>query len=183
MSEERIKIELGGGFAIMLSLLYLLLGARMLGAVLAAALIHELGHLAALALTGVKVDKVRLGATGACICRSSGGAYWETAASALAGPAAGLLFYLLILPFDKSCASASLALSALNLLPASGLDGGAAAHSLCAFFFGLSAADRVLCLSSCAVSLTLFILSFLSFNLMLCLISVCLLIDLAKDLL
>jgi hypothetical protein len=36
MSEERIKIELGGGFAITLSILYLLLGFRLLAAVLAA---------------------------------------------------------------------------------------------------------------------------------------------------
>lgn len=184
MSTEFFNLEIGGGFIIMLALLYYLLGFELLAALIIAALVHESGHLLALRLSGIRLSRIRLGAAGAQI--EAGGVnrpYLQSAFTALSGPLAGIFLYLLLLPVDKSYASVSLMLSLLNLLPVGGLDGGSALKNILTFFFGLTIADRVLCVTGCCCILAVFILSFITFNFMLALTAVWLLIDFARDVL
>ena len=65
----------------------------------------------------------------------------------LAGPAAGLLLALVLRgsgePLLRLAAGASLALTGLNLLPASCLDGGRLVRSLALLAFGPAVADRI----------------------------------------
>ncbi len=177
-------MELGGGFIIMLALLYYLLGVETLAALILAALVHELGHLAALYFMGMRLKKLRLGALGACMeADDLGKPYLKTAAAALAGPRAGLVFYFMLLSVDGTFALASLALSLLNLLPVSGLDGGCALLNLLSHAFGPAAAERIVCLTSCAAILALFAAGFFAFNFTLALAAGWLLIDLARNML
>ncbi len=168
----------------MLALLYYLLGFEMLAALMIAALAHELGHLSALRISGIRLNRIRLGVTGAHI--EAGNAdrpYLQSAFTALAGPLAGIVLYLLLLPVSRSYASVSLLLSLLNLLPISGLDGGYALKNILSHFFGVKAAEIILCVTSCGCLLAVFIASFMTLNFMLALTAAWLLIDFAKDVL
>lgn len=91
---------------------------------LAAAVVHELGHCAAVALTGGKLLGIRLTATGA-VLETAPISYGKEALCALAGPVAGLL----LLPLGRFFPWLTfwgLAQSLYNLLPLYPLDGGRA---------------------------------------------------------
>jgi stage IV sporulation protein FB len=100
-----------------------------------AALIHELGHIAALEVCGVKLKKIRFSAAGVLIDSDRESlSYLQTALCALSGPLAGVLLYFLLLPFNEAYAQVSLMLSLLNLLPVKSLDGGLVVYNITAYF-------------------------------------------------
>ena len=100
---------------------------RFLAGVLLAAVIHECGHLLAIALSGGKVQRIELHAGGARIVTEPMGEK-RVLLCALAGPAAGLLTVLAWRCFPE-LAAAGLFQSAFNLLPIYPLDGGQAAQA------------------------------------------------------
>lgn len=126
-----------------------------LAAILAAAL-HELSHILAARVLGVKLSYLRLDIFGAAIGISGEiSSYKKEAAVALAGPLANLILFCLSLPFlDENngflslFASASLFLGLLNLLPVKELDGGRVLFSALASVLSLRAAQRAVGVTS-----------------------------------
>jgi len=121
------------------------------GAVLAAAAMHEGGHLLALRLCRVPVEGVRLGAFGAEI-RAPGAArlsYGRELAVTLAGPAVNLLAAPLLAAVSLRAdwawgflfAGVHLLLGLYNLLPVPPLDGSRALRLVTACCFGPTAGD------------------------------------------
>lgn len=96
---------------------------RLCGWFLLALLLHELGHLVALACIHRPVRGITLGAGGAKI-ETEALSYRQEALSAATGPAANLLSAGLALRACPVFALVSLGLAAVNLLPLYPMDGG-----------------------------------------------------------
>lgn len=98
---------------------------------LCAAVIHELGHAAAIYLCGGKIDGICLCMTGAVLKQGRCLGYLEECLIALAGPLAGLAGAWILTAMGYSMlAGANLLLSLFNSLPLLPLDGGCAIKSL-----------------------------------------------------
>lgn len=141
-----------------------------------AALIHELGHLAAAVACGVRITGMRLDLFGARLELPGLLSYRQELLVALGGPAANLLTATVLFRAWTACGCpvcgaspslsgwalvlgvllpASLGLCAVNLLPVATLDGGRILSCLLSLTLGADAARRVLRL------LSLFLLSLL----------------------
>ena len=133
------NIRISAGAVLAAALLYYFLDAESILALLAAVAAHELGHLLALQLLGLRVRRIRMEARGFCMdyCGSTGAVGHALAAAA--GPGAGFLYAYAAslagnrLGMDGLCLSAgmSLLLSLFNLIPALPLDGGRILMSIC----------------------------------------------------
>ena len=123
---KRVRISAGG--VLLLAALYFLLTLDEFMALMLACAAHELGHIAAIRLTGGRVSSLTANATGAVIARSASRSRAAEIVCAAAGPIAGLIYAAFAsgLGSDMLLLSAglSLALSAYNALPALPLDGG-----------------------------------------------------------
>lgn len=104
------------------ALLLLTLPLPWLAAAVAAAGIHEAGHLLAIRLLGADARKIQVGPTGAKI-HTAFSEPWRELLCAAAGPAASLLLLLAIRWFPRT-AVCGLVQSTYNLLPIYPLDGG-----------------------------------------------------------
>lgn len=104
------------------ALLLLTLPLPWLAAAVAAAGIHEAGHLLAIRLLGADARKIQVGSTGAKI-HTAFSEPWREFVCAAAGPAAGLLLLTAVRWFPRT-AVCGLIQSAYNLLPVYPLDGG-----------------------------------------------------------
>lgn len=104
------------------ALLLLTLPLPWFAAAVAAAGIHEAGHLLAIRLLGDKASEIQVGCTGAKI-HTAFSRPWREFVCAAAGPAAGLLLLLAIRWFPRT-AVCGLVQSTYNLLPIYPLDGG-----------------------------------------------------------
>ncbi len=163
------RVRLDPAFA--LAVCYLLAAERSVWGLLslAAAGLHELGHLGAAVLLGIRPTEFSVGALGARMGLSVPLlSYRHELLIAAAGPGVNLLCippclwgirhlgnldgageYLLFF------AAASLALAAVNLLPLRSFDGGRMLGALCALCFGNFAACRVLKMSTFICSILL----------------------------
>lgn len=132
------------------------------------ALLHEAGHLLALAALGARTLSIRLGLNGICISYHTGGLrpIGECAALA-AGPAVNAVAAVVsIAVYDRSGSGAALTLAGVNavlcvfnLLPALPLDGGKLLGVFCDRLAGERAAEAVLFLSGMGMSSTLLFLA------------------------
>ncbi|MBE6969436.1 MAG: hypothetical protein E7442_04870 [Ruminococcaceae bacterium] len=127
--KQRMSVSAGG--ALGLAALLFLVDLRYLPALLTAALMHELGHMAALKLCRAELLELRLEFFGLCLVTTPPTSSAREAFCALCGPAAGLLWAVAIHRCHPLAAAFSLLLSAYNLLPALPLDGGRALLALC----------------------------------------------------
>ncbi len=126
------EIQISAGAAFLAAAGVLLLSWEELGALLLAVLAHELGHLAAILLLGLRPTAFRAGPEGLLITYEGESGAAGHALIAAAGPAAGLVFAWAAsrlgthTGWNWLCLSAgiSLLLSLFNLLPALPLDGG-----------------------------------------------------------
>ena len=130
----------------------LLAGALAVGAgevlpqVLLAALCHELGHLAALALVRARIEQIRLTAFGAEIRADTRYLPYEREIfCTLAGPAVNLILAVILarIAGEYLMAGANLFLGVFNLLPLPSLDGGRALHLAISWAADPLLADRV----------------------------------------
>ncbi len=138
---KRCRFEIAPGFPLTPALCLLLCGWEVTGALLLAALVHELGHLLMILFLGGRVERITLAIAGAEIEYGCLQKPWQEALSALSGPVAGLCPILLgdLLPlctFTQSLLLLCGLLSFANLLPALPLDGGRAMWFLFTAIFG-----------------------------------------------
>ena len=145
-----------------------------------AALIHELGHLAAAVACGVRIAGMRLDLFGARLELPGLLSYRQELLVALGGPAANLLTAAVLFRAWITCGCpvcgaspslsgwalvlgvllpASLGLCAVNLLPVATLDGGRILSCLLSLTLGADAARRVLRLLSLSLLTLLWLLS------------------------
>ncbi len=147
-----------------LGLLLYLGSGREIAAVLLPALIHELGHIAALRVLGLRIRCFRAELRGFCMeyygeCGAVGHAL-----AAAAGPAAGFLWAIGASLLGKRLdwlnlsAGVSLLLSLFNLLPALPLDGGRILLSLSCAFLGERRGVRLT--EACSLAVGCLLLSF-----------------------
>ena len=137
------RIEVTGGFFLLLAWLNYLDRSFLVPMALAACTAHELGHIAAIRLLGGSVKEVRLTAIGAELVLERPLAYWQEGLSALAGPGVNLLLALAGCRFSLTFAGLNLALALFNLLPVGRLDGGRALYCTLALLAGPGLADLV----------------------------------------
>lgn len=128
--QERIfRLEISGGFLLLLSFTAFLCGGGNVFAAAIAAAFHELGHLVLILLQGSLPRRLTLEVSGACLrCYGPEPSANQELLRAMAGPSAGLLLWLILRSsvsgFLSTAGEMSLMLSLVNLLPAPGLDGG-----------------------------------------------------------
>lgn len=139
------RIEVTGGFLLLLAWLNYLDRNFLLPMALAACGAHELGHLAAIRLFGGAVRRIRLTAVGAELELDRALGYWQEGMSALAGPGVNLALALVCCGLGRWMAftGLNLALALFNLLPVGRLDGGRALSCTLALLAGQDWSDRL----------------------------------------
>lgn len=142
-------VRVSGGFLLLSAWFALESGFRPLALILSAAILHELGHFAALRLCGAPVRGIRLGALGAVMeADRTGLSYGAELLVLLAGPLTNLLCAAALtvpartLPGLYAAAGTHLALGVFNLLPIRPLDGGQALELLVVWRFGPAAGEQ-----------------------------------------
>ena len=123
------RLEVRPAFVALVCLLFYISPLRVFLPFLTMALLHELGHLAALAMLGVEVKRIRLGALGTTIETGALPPVQEIVC-ALAGPAVNLLCFWALKERFFGAALFSLLFGCYNLLPVYPLDGGRALRAL-----------------------------------------------------
>ena len=130
--------------------------------VAAAILLHEMGHVTAARLCGVRMSALHIDLFGARLRLVGTVSYRHEAAIAAAGPVCNLLSAAILLALTRMDVStclggngvmeafvlASLGLAAVNLLPVRSLDGGRVLYCILAPFCGERVADAVLVLGT-----------------------------------
>lgn len=125
-----------------------------------AAGIHEIGHIAAASLLGIKIKELRLDLVGASLVTSGIHSYRDERLLCAAGPFFNLLGILISYPLQRLFiiksvfpqaseylgffCGACLCLMLINLLPVRGFDGGRMLASLLSEFVGINFADNVI---------------------------------------
>lgn len=153
----------------MLAIFVLLSSPVLLAALLLAALCHELGHYAALCVTGGTVKEIHITALGAEMQVESRTGYGGEALITLAGPGINLLLAWCLsllgrqLPMLDLFAGAQAVLGLFNLLPLRPLDGSTLLWTVVAYIWEPDTADCVvryvgLCFSLCLTGFALFLL-------------------------
>ena len=152
------RVEVSPGFLLLLGALFWLdEGVGLLPWGLTACAVHELGHIAAAAALGGRIEGLSLTVVGAelRIGYEVPLTYGRDSLVALAGPAANLLWGGLALALHWELAAAlTLAVGAFNLLPIMPLDGGRVVYGLLAGRLDIDWAERLMtALSGCLVGL------------------------------
>lgn len=151
------RLEVTGGFLLLIAWFGLVNGWKMLAMVLGASLLHEMGHWLVLRLLGCETARLRITVLGAELdSRHRQLSYGGELAAVLAGPAVNLLAGLLLSRLGgvwTEAAGAQLVLCAFNLLPVRPLDGGRALELAVSWAAGPEAGDRAARWVGVAVSL------------------------------
>ena len=136
------RIDVSPGFIWFLALLYWLDTLDLFWLVLAAMLLHELGHIAVILLFGNTVRSIRLGFADMEI-HTVPMRYGQELFTALAGPAVNLICFLLCRRQFPDFAAVSILLGIFNLMPLYPLDGGKVLYDLIAMLFSQTVAETV----------------------------------------
>lgn len=143
-----MRLKADPGALLTLAALLLILNEGDLLPFLAALLIHESGHLAAVCACGLRPEELRAELGGFTI-KYEGGGYIKDAAVAFAGPAASLTAALCssLLNGPRFFTGLNAVFAVFNLLPISGLDGERALRSLISVFLPAEKVYRITLLS------------------------------------
>jgi len=138
-------VEISAGVCLVTAWFAAVNGWRLLGIVLNAVVVHELGHFLVLMGFGAKITGVRLSVFGAVLDANCAElSYGRELLSALAGPAANFLYAaVLTILGGEMAAGANLVLCAFNLLPVRPLDGGRAVYLAASWLAGPAAGETV----------------------------------------
>ncbi len=160
-SSKRIRIRrlIGINYGALSLILYTIFSNDFIecAVIIFSALIHEIGHLFAAYILGIKITGFDIDLVGASITTAGLGSYRDEIILAGAGPLANLICIVIFYPLYRyheihNCPFAQyfyffcgvcLCLMVINLLPVKGFDGGRILHASLAHFFGPSIADRV----------------------------------------
>ena len=157
MMQERIRIS---AFAALLAgFLYIIGDLNTIFAVLLPITVHELGHIIALRLLGMRIIGFEIELRGFCIKYTGCTGLLGEAAAAAAGPLSGLLYAIAASAAGKVSDSAwleltagvSLLLSVFNLLPVKPLDGGKLFGYISELIFGERTGTKISGAVSCIV--------------------------------
>lgn len=118
------------GAVLLLGILFFSMRAEEAIALLAAAAVHEAGHVIALLMVGSAPEGIRFQFSGPVIIYQQPHSKWKTVIASLSGPTFGVLLFFLLQSIWPICAEVSLLLSAVNLLPVFPLDGGRALQAM-----------------------------------------------------
>ena len=145
-------VDISAGAILLLSVIYFFGGMTSLAALTLAVLVHELGHIAAIVLSGGRVHRLKVTLSGLCISCSGVMGTEKSVICLCAGPASGFALayaasYLGNLSQNLlliKTAGFSLVLSVYNSLPALPLDGGRALECLAESLGGVGFANALL---------------------------------------
>ena len=142
---EKLRFDVSPAFALAAALIYLLDEQGIFTLAVISAVVHELGHYAALVIFGAKPYLLRLELTGAAMYfDESRLSYGRELVAALAGPTAGLLLaFAAAFCGAHALSGVSLLLSVFNLLPIGGLDGGRVLSALLSMLLDHERAQRI----------------------------------------
>lgn len=132
---------------VLLLSVYYFCGAALFFSLIIAALVHELGHIAAIKICGGRLSDFSADFCGFSICGTGISSLPEEIFILLSGPSAGIILAMAMSSnnaFGSMLGEVSLLLSAYNLLPALPLDGGRAVFTLLESTFGIDCAERVM---------------------------------------
>ena len=146
------RVDISAGAILLLSVIYFFGGMTSLAALTLAVLVHELGHIAAIVLSGGRVHRLKVTLSGLCISCSGVMGTEKSVICLCAGPASGFALayaasYLGNLSQNLlliKTAGFSLVLSVYNSLPALPLDGGRALECLAESLGGVGFANALL---------------------------------------
>ena len=150
-------LDVGPGWALLIALLFYVNPIGCFLPFCVAAVVHELGHVAALLLLDIPLRRLRLRLSGAVLetgpmnCR-------QEMICALAGPAANLLL-LPLGPLWPKLAAFSLVLALFNLLPFPALDGGRVLSAALTLWLGAMRAEALMSAISLLLGLAIAALS------------------------
>ncbi len=160
---DKGRLSISSGAILLGALIYCTASFAELAAILAPVIVHELGHVVALRLYGLRIRRVSADLRGLCI--EYGGLCTPTGhvVSALAGPAAGFAYAFAASYYARGSgnevltlsAGVSLLLSLFNLLPILPLDGGRVFSVLAAELLGGRRGDALTKSVSLALSTAL----------------------------
>ena len=145
------KLTVRPGFPLFAAALTVTFGTELMLPTVLAAAVHEAGHILAIIILGGSIRSVAATAGGLEIRYGGDLTMLREAVIALAGPAAGVFFAFWAAHLTRGgevitlyrAAGASMALSLINLLPVSVLDGGAALRLALSHFLPPDASCRV----------------------------------------
>lgn len=126
MKQEKISVKASFGFFLLMSI-FLLLNKEAPG-LIAAVVLHEISHLAALKMLKVKVRSIFLGFLGIRIEREESPSLSSELMINLAGPAANFVTALLSYPHSQKFSAINCAMGLFELCPLPSLDGGQALY-------------------------------------------------------
>ena len=149
MNGRRVTISLA--LTLAAAFVYYVVSIETAAAIALPVTVHELSHIIALRLSGLKVKSIRAELTGLCIDYCGFAKPVAHIAAAFAGPAGGFIYAYAasLIARETGCAwmelsaGISLLLSVFNLLPVLPLDGGRILLGLLTMLLGVQAGERI----------------------------------------
>ncbi|MBO5572363.1 MAG: hypothetical protein J5926_06610 [Ruminococcus sp.] len=127
IADELPKVKADFSFFLLMAMLFLMRDVRTASGIVIVCGLHELGHLAVMAVFRAKVRSIHFSGTGIRITAEKSGTepLLQSVLILLSGPAVNIILYFLLREKVPDTAYLSLGAGLYNLLPYSQLDGGA----------------------------------------------------------